>query len=49
MKIEFDYEKLKMFFATLIENNVGCNECPFMMCVTDRKIASTVPNSTSSS
>ena len=29
MKIEFDYDNLKMFFATLIENNVGCHECPF--------------------
>lgn len=29
MKIELDYDKLKMFFATLIENNMSCNECPF--------------------
>ena len=29
MKIELDYDKLKMFFATLIDKNISCIECPF--------------------
>lgn len=29
MKIELDYDKLKEFLASFIEDNVGCNECPF--------------------
>ena len=29
MKIEINYDDLKIFLASIIDKNIGCHECPF--------------------